>query len=681
LNAWSKVREKFWLLAPRSRTARFTAYLAGVELLLVLLRWIFRLAQAPSLAASFDGWIGFLGLVLWALVIFLALRWFRDHVMWSVRNRLIVTYLFIGVLPIVLVVLIVSVSVYFFAKQFAAYIAVTEISAQAGRLQAANFTTAQFMARRAKPTANQISNPEDNVFPGRTVSVLAEANRPPWLQDGFHGLVLEDRRLFLRAANVVKTGAESQVVVSSVPVDRDLVSSITRDLGPMTVVIPPRNPRGENNLNIELSNGSVAVNGAPAVGISSGTLPPPQNRWDSEFNYYSLIQPVDWKTGKAGSGILLIGAMRVSSLYSRLVASANNWANVIFIALAVLAGTFAVIVIVAWLIGIRLTRTLTYSVANLYKATQRINAGDFSHRIQVRQKDQLGALQTAFNSMTESVERLLAEQKEKERLQSELEIAHEVQSQLFPQAVSGTRTLEVYGVCRPAQIVSGDYYDFLAYNPGQVGIAVGDVSGKGISAALLMATIHSAIRAYEQEQTIEVSVGSGYGAGSSRASAVGSRPARPSPAEMLWLLNRHLYRTTQPAKYATLFLGFYDDEGCQLTYSNAGHLPPIILGGDGSLRRLDVGGTVVGLFDDVKYQTQTVDLFPGDLFIAFSDGMTEPENEYGEFGEDRLVETISTYRDLPLDRISEHALAAIQDWIGSSEQPDDVTLVLARRLD
>ena len=179
--------------------------------------------------------------------------------------------------------------------------------------------------------------------------------------------------------------------------------------------------------------------------------------------------------------------------------------------LVAIAIAFAIVVLIALFIGMKLTRKITYSVANLYKATQHINRGDFTHRIQVREKDQLAALQVSFNSMTTNLERLIIEQKEKERLQSELEIAHEVQAQLFPQAIAGTSTLELYGVCRPARIVSGDYYDFLAYGPDQVGIAVGDISGKGISAALLMATIHSAVRAYEQEQLLSVGAIAGYG--------------------------------------------------------------------------------------------------------------------------------------------------------------------------
>jgi phosphoserine phosphatase RsbU/P len=151
-----------------------------------------------------------------------------------------------------------------------------------------------------------------------------------------------------------------------------------------------------------------------------------------------------------------------------------------------------------------------------------------------------------------------------------------------------------------------------------------------------------------------------------------------SPAQVLALLNRQLFRSTPAEKYATLFLGVYDGRARRLTYSNAGHLPPIVLGNDGSLRRLDTPGLVVGLFDDQSYEERTVDLRPGDIFLAFSDGVTEPENEFGEFGEERLVEIVRDHRHLPLDRISEMVTSAVGDWIGSNEQPDDVTVVLAR---
>ena len=497
----------------------------------------------------------------------------------------------------------------------------------------------------------------DASFPGRKILVIPQASVPAWLKPGFSGLVFDHNEICLRAANSIKTAQGPAIVVSTVPFNQRLLGRVANKLG--SVTLEPVSSR----------QGS----------ISAGVVPEPKRRFDWEFRFGGLIQSTDWATGESQPNLFISGSTRLSTVLANLSESMSIWSAGVGLLLVAVAIAFAVVVLIALLIGMRLTRKITYSVANLYKATQHINRGDFTHRIQVREKDQLAALQVSFNSMTTNLERLIIEQKEKERLQSELEIAHEVQAQLFPQAVAGTSTLELYGVCRPARIVSGDYYDFLSYGPDQIGIAVGDISGKGISAALLMATIHSAVRAYEQEQLLFVKTAAAYGT-TSRMGTVTAQAAPASPAQMLWLLNRHLFQSTQPEKYATLFLGFYDDLKHRLTYSNAGHLPPIVIAADGSVRRLETGGTVVGLFSDCEYEEETVELYPGDIFIAFSDGITEPENEFGEFGEERLIETISTYRHLPLERITEHAVSAIQDWIGSTEQPDDITLVLARRI-
>jgi phosphoserine phosphatase RsbU/P len=154
--------------------------------------------------------------------------------------------------------------------------------------------------------------------------------------------------------------------------------------------------------------------------------------------------------------------------------------------------------------------------------------------------------------------------------------------------------------------------------------------------------------------------------------------AEVSPGNLLALLNHQLYQSTPMEKYATLFLGVYDGEQRKLIYSNGGHLPPIVLGEDGSLRRLGQGGTVIGLFDNCSYEESSVQLRRGEIFLAYSDGVTEPENDFGEFGEQRLIELVQQNRDLPLARISEIVTNAVDDWIGANEQPDDVTLVLAR---
>lgn len=669
-------------LFPLSRLAWFAVYLGGTELVLLLLKVVLKFFGAASQASSLNIWTGLLAIVLVLLLIFLGLRWFRNHVMWRLRNRLIVTYLFIGGVPLFLVLLLAFMAAYLFAGQFAIFLAENDLRVQLQRLHNANVATAQDIAQHGlikSSTVREQTKQHDDLFPGRTVSVVSGSSGPKWLDDNFTGVVVDGDAIYLRAAKVV-SGPQPVVVISSIPLDKQLLSDIATNLGAIT--ISPLN-KGTTSEAAARNPHFLVKGNSSQSNISAGSLPRPKFSWDLGFDTYAQIPTTDWATGKTAENLEIATGTRLSTLYSRLSVSVGGYADIVSVALVASGILLALMVLVALLIGVRLTRTITLSVANLYEATQHINQGDFSQRIQVREKDQLATLQVAFNSMTDSLEQLIAEQKEKERLQGELAIAQEVQALLFPSATSSTATLELHGICRPARIVSGDYYDFLSYGSEQVGIALGDISGKGISAALLMATIHSAVRAYEQNQllTRQESMAAGrHKESGSVGLALHAAPPR-SPAQVLWLLNRQLYQSTPQEKYATLFLSFYDGHRRELIYSNAGHLPPLILGADGSIQRLTVGGTVIGLFDHVEYQEAIADLRPGDIFIAFSDGVTEPENEFGEFGEERLLETIETYRHLPLERISEHVISALQDWIGSTEQPDDITLVLARPRD
>jgi len=402
---------------------------------------------------------------------------------------------------------------------------------------------------------------------------------------------------------------------------------------------------------------------------------------DREITFGAPLPVVDWATGeeKKSAAILRVQT-RPSVLYKRLFASLLEFAEGVEIILVGVLIFFGIIELLALFIGTRLNRTITGAVAQLYDATKHINRGDFRHRIPVKSQDQLAALANSFNSMTASIENLIEEQKEKQRLQSELAIAQEVQEQLFPHHITQLESLEVYGFCRPARTVSGDYYDFLAMNSEKLILAVGDISGKGISAALLMATIHSAVRAYSLEGIPflrePVAVGASTASDMTMLSTV--QGAEASPGILLNLLNHQLYESTPREKYATLFLGIYDGVNRKIHFSNGGHLPPIILSEDGTVRRLEDGGTVVGLFDDQTYEEGSAQMRRGDIFLAYSDGVTEPENDFGEFGEERLIEIVRANRDLPLARISEIVTAAVDDWIGAKEQPDDITLVLAR---
>jgi len=311
-----------------------------------------------------------------------------------------------------------------------------------------------------------------------------------------------------------------------------------------------------------------------------------------------------------------------------------------------------------------LSRTITRSVYDLYNGTRAIDAGHLEHRIRVARHDQLGDLARSFNGMAASVSDLLVQQREKERLLNELQIAHEVQSTLFPSSPAFLGGLEMHALNIPASTVGGDYYDFIFGSHSGLCLALGDISGKGISAALLMASLHSAVRAFSLGEEA-------------------AEHTQPSPAFLLKLLNRHLYLSTQSARYATLFLAFYDVKTHQLTYSNGGHLPPLLLSATGKVRRLDCGGSVVGLLEDLEYEEETVQLEPGDLLVAFTDGLTEPENpaqNNADFGEGRLLELMQQHRQEPLPTLAINTLKVIQAWIGDHEQPDDMTILLARQL-
>jgi sigma-B regulation protein RsbU (phosphoserine phosphatase) len=700
------LRRKVARLAPTSGLGRFTLYLLLVDLFIYGLN---RLLSGAQGGGALDVWVLLLTTALVVLGFILSLRWFRRRFMWRLRNRLIVTYVFIGVIPLVLVLMMALIAGYLFAGQFATFLASSDLTSELGTLEAANSAMATELGTvarvRGAPTskdllASQEFRPDEHMktaevvawYRGQRIELYAPGGRrhvgelPAWLKGNFQGIVRDETGLYLRAVNAVVVGSAPLTVLSSMPVDGALLERIAGGLGEVTIY-PSRVIRGRASGNrtneVTIDTGDPPKQEpARLARISGGSLPPQSRRFDREVTFFAPLGIVDWKTGERAR-IALRATTRPSLLYARLFQTMVEFGSAIWTLLIVLAIVFAAIELIALIVGVGLTRTMTRSVAELYGATQHINRGDLKHRIKVQAQDQLAALEGSFNSMSESLEKLIAEQKEKQRLENELAIAQEVQAQLFPQAISDLESLEVHGVCRPARTVSGDYYDFLPYGPDRLGIAVGDISGKGISAALLMATIHSAVRAYEfgrMPMPTAHLVAAG-GRADTAPPIFGGQSASDgefSPARVLGLLNRQLYHSTPAEKYATLFLSVYDGRSRAFTYSNAGHLPPIILGNDGSLRRLDTPGLVIGLFDDQGYEERTIDLRPGDIFLAFSDGVTEPENEFGEFGEERLIDIVRDHRHLPLARISEMITSAVSDWIGANEQPDDVTVVLAR---
>jgi len=703
-----RLKQAGWL--PSTRLARAAWVLFGLDLLLLALQGVLALFHSSS-GQFLGGWVTFLSAVVIVLFLVLSYRWLKAKLLWRLRNRLIVTYMFIGVIPVVLLMAMAFITIYLFAGQFANFVVTSELNSRLRSLDAANNAIAHELATRLErgepPAVESLEGlrRRDATWAARDVCAwrngkpvslsprqeTAAFSLPSSGDPHFTAITRDAGSLHLRAATTVEIGQQKLVVISSEPLNRGMMEQVARDLGEITLyasgfeVNGPAAPANRTDEQAALGPGGTSERNRSNPDLKpmfvAGSLPSATGFFDQAITFGTPVEVMDWTGGKqSAAGVLLRVQTRPSVLYARLFALAE-FARGVEIVLFFVAAVFAVIELLALIIGTRLTRTVTRAVADLYVATGHINRGDFSHRIPVRSSDQLAALASSFNSMAESLEKLVAEQKEKQKLENELAIAQEVQAQLFPREISQLPSLEVHGFCRPARTVSGDYYDFLTVDSRHMILAVGDVSGKGISAALLMATIHSAVRAYSIEgiPILREPVAAGVSDGNSlimTASAL--QGAEASPSTMLSLLNQQLYASTPAEKYATMFLGFYDGHERRMTYTNGGHLPPIILGLDGSQRRLDRGGTVVGLFDHTEYEESSVPLRSGEIFLAYSDGITEPENDFGEFGEQRLIDLVQENRDLPLARISEIVTAAVDDWIGPGEQPDDVTLVLAR---
>jgi sigma-B regulation protein RsbU (phosphoserine phosphatase) len=253
---------------------------------------------------------------------------------------------------------------------------------------------------------------------------------------------------------------------------------------------------------------------------------------------------------------------------------------------------------------------------------------------------------------------LIGQVAEQETLKREIQIAQEVQARLFPHELPPLETLRYGGVCRAARGVGGDYYDFLSLGPGRLGIAVADIAGKGLPAALLMASLQALLRSHAPSCVHDL-------------------------GELARELNRHLCESSDEARFATLFFGVYDDASRSLRFLNAGHLPPLLLRRDGSgpprVERLQPNGTVLGLFTDLTYEQQQVTLEPGDLLAVFSDGVTDAINAEGElFGEERLVDVLSSQWEVEEIELTKRVLDEVDRFVGTAPQQDDITFIAAR---
>ena len=630
---------------------------AGIAFVAFLLSFLALDYFAPLSGVKFLAAVGVFVTGLW-----LAIRLLRKAV-WRLRNRLIVTYMFIAVVPIVLIAALASMGGYLLISQLAVYLVTSELDRRIESLDTAAVSIMRTapadraaVMRRMTELFYREHNPglEILVRDGRDLIRYPESGTLPaprrdWPEA--RGVLLREGRIYAWSHRKTDTGD----VTVAAPLTGEFLAGLVPNLGVVDFVE---------------SRGGLAMRGA-----HKGSLPPPMNRFDREVLWFATIPAAAWEQpGKEADGPIIAVRSRISAVLSTVFNREADPAQQVFqYGLIGVAVVFLIVEIVSMIIGVSMTRTITAAVHRLYEGTQKVMEGNFSHRIEVKGKDQLADLSESFNRMTENLERLLVVAKEKERLQSEVEIAREVQSQLYPRVVPQTRTLRLTAVCHPARMCSGDYYDYEVIRDSQVALAIGDVAGKGISAALLMATLQSSLRS-QLQSALEIAATAGNG--------VGNNSLLPllSTSHLVSRLNNQLHAYTSPEKYATFCFGIFDEPSGIFTYTNAGHLPPLLVH-EGVAERLDVNGTVVGAFPFAKYDESRVELKSRDLLVCFTDGITEPENEYGEmFGEDRLIELIARSSHLSDEQIIEVVLESVREWTATDELQDDMTLLLARRV-
>ena len=691
-----------------------------------------------------------------------ALLWLKRNLLWRVRRRLIITYLFVGLTPIILLTLLGILSAVVGSSQALSRIATVQVNTtEQETLSSARALSDELGSAMERTDRRSIQTWLDertallqSVLPGASVAVWQGTTdedakmlgqRPPaqfvstagsedirgvggdttptgaplpaWLseQDEWEGLAYippptNSDEVFgspsVRALVRRKTKSGGVTVLLVVPVSRALLRQLHGNTGidvrpfffspnkidasktESSITLDEKNAKQSDRANqqeikVEINGRRVDVDfkrdqlGEPLTGSILNWYPVflPATNWlnGAKSDHMAFVIDCSWME----AGKQLLGDQTLGQFWHRALVAVG----VAFLFFELLALFTA-----AWM-----TRAVTGTVHKLYRATEFIKRGDFSHRVRVRSHDQLGELAQAFNEMSGDIESLLQERVERERLQREVEIAAEVQAQLFPRSVPLLATAEIVGECRAARGVAGDYYDYIEVMPGLAAVALGDVSGKGISAALVMSNLQAALRAQTTIVAERLKIAGSAAVATATAAAGVERSLMLSEAiggtgehaavvaSVVSSINEQLCRSTDANRFATLFLAFYDDRTRRLRYTNAGHNAPILAHADGTIERLTEGGMTVGAFDWATYEEAGAELGPEDLLLIFSDGISEAQNHAGEeYGEERLAQFAVEHRALSGDALRQALFAEIDNWSGTQERNDDQTIVIIK---
>jgi serine phosphatase RsbU (regulator of sigma subunit) len=462
---------------------------------------------------------------------------------------------------------------------------------------------------------------------------------PPWLDTPTLTGIVEDRaKLEIRFIRTMKRNGCSVRVFVRIPLGEAFLSQLSDASGLEVVDSQPvmlRRYRRDEGV-----AGEIQANFVPG---SQRPVP-------------IVVVAQDWQSGSFESWVIC----QIRPSYSRTIEDLSRMglrrASWVFPLISIGSG-FCLAYTCGMVLSLRLSRHIVTVIDTLSHASHQVGLGDFSVSIPVAEQDQLGLLVTSFNTMTTHLRELREQEKQRIILERDITLAHEAQQYLYPRSAPVLSGAKVWGMTTSARIVSGDLYDFFPFGDNVVGLLCADVSGKGMSAALMMAHLQAVAHG--------------------RMLVPDQPSARPSPSAFAALLNRDLYRRFGDNRFATMFYGEYDSSIRTLRYINAGHCPPILISATGEVTVLRNGDSPIGLFPEMLYQELQITLSSGCAIVVYSDGLVDALNSEGEeFGEERLV---SCCRQLPKGASAESICTSLSqrvaEWSAGAERFDDTTIL------
>jgi serine phosphatase RsbU (regulator of sigma subunit) len=646
-----------------SQLTKFDRYsLVSLTLAIVgsLISWL-----SPNSMFSLLQDLGFILMVpVVAVYIVRLFKWLKAKILFTVRNKILISYIFIGGVPLGLLMIAFFIAILLIFKQISGVFLQNELDDINGTLENINthiilsdpgkgpvsgefpdtfFTEIQAALNQAPSNlqgyrTRVFYNPEPDQ--GTKFLMAAELSKdsifntekisaPEWLSSDFSGFLAENGTLYL---TVISRASDNLILVTQIPVNEKIIMQI------------------ENNTYFDVE--MVPVN---EEGFAED-FEYIYQRLSEQSSLFSVlgvhfIRPIEWSSGAPISARPILISVPVRILFIQLFSQSSR---IILILLYVLGGIYLLTVLASIIAGAKITRGITRSINEIYIASEQVQKGEFDFRIQSENHDQLEIMADSFNELSTGIKHLMGEVAKRERLEKEIEIAREVQIQLLPQDIPQSDYLKLAASCLPAQRVGGDYYDFIR-NADSLDLVIGDIAGKGISAALLMAstmaTIHHTLNEKNYSDQVERMI---------------------SVAEEV---NSQVFLRSAANAYSTLVIASYNENKGTLTYCNAGHQPPIMIS-NGIASELNIGGTAIGLFPQWQFTADTINLKPGDTIVFFTDGVVEAANQDDEFyGNDQLLQLVMDNIDLDPETLRSKIIESVMEWAGDEPQGDDITLI------